>query len=197
MASNVLWHSHNSKTWNRSCSRQEAYECVSKSFRTGLLERELQMVQLFTTRCSCTYILWVSLVSFTAINLCVAAFVIDSVWKLLDTPSYCCIIWLVNSRLYDTTGKINLTWHPHKNGVSQTGHCSIYLTVRKYHFRCSVIMVTKLWDERSGFDSRQLVGFFLLVTSSRPALEPTQPPIQWVPGALSLGIKRPGLEADH
>jgi hypothetical protein len=26
---------------------------------------------------------------------------------------------------------------------------------------------------------------------------PTQPPIQWVPGALSLGVKRPGREADH
>jgi hypothetical protein len=24
-----------------------------------------------------------------------------------------------------------------------------------------------------------------------------QPPIQWVPGTLSLGIKRPGREADH
>jgi hypothetical protein len=24
-----------------------------------------------------------------------------------------------------------------------------------------------------------------------------QPPIQWVPGALSLGLKRPGREADH
>jgi hypothetical protein len=29
------------------------------------------------------------------------------------------------------------------------------------------------------------------------ALGPTQPPIQWVPGALSLGIKRAGCEADH
>jgi hypothetical protein len=28
-------------------------------------------------------------------------------------------------------------------------------------------------------------------------LEPTQPPIQWVPGALSLEVKRPGCEADH
>jgi hypothetical protein len=27
--------------------------------------------------------------------------------------------------------------------------------------------------------------------------EPTQPPIQWVPEALSLGVKRPGREADH
>jgi hypothetical protein len=26
---------------------------------------------------------------------------------------------------------------------------------------------------------------------------PTQPPIQWEPGALSLGVKRPGREADH
>jgi hypothetical protein len=29
------------------------------------------------------------------------------------------------------------------------------------------------------------------------ALGPTQPPIQLVPGALSLGIKRPLREADH
>jgi hypothetical protein len=29
------------------------------------------------------------------------------------------------------------------------------------------------------------------------ALGPTQPPIQWVSGALSLGVKRPEREADH
>jgi hypothetical protein len=49
------------------------YEGVSKSFRTGRLERELQMVQLSATRCSCTAISWVSLVSFAAITLCVAS----------------------------------------------------------------------------------------------------------------------------
>jgi hypothetical protein len=32
---------------------------------------------------------------------------------------------------------------------------------------------------------------------SRTALGPTQPPSQLVPGALSLGVKRPGREADH
>jgi hypothetical protein len=37
----------------------------------------------------------------------------------------------------------------------------------------------------------------LFTTVSRTALRPTQPPIQWVPGAPSLGIKRPGSEADH
>jgi len=26
---------------------------------------------------------------------------------------------------------------------------------------------------------------------------PTQPPIQWVPGALSLGVERSGCEADY
>jgi len=74
------------------------YESVSKSFRTGRLEQELQMAQLSTTRYSCIAILWVSLVlSFAAIALCVASqrvfivvsFIIDSVRKLLDTPSYC------------------------------------------------------------------------------------------------------------
>jgi hypothetical protein len=73
------------------------YESVSKSFRTGRLERELQMVQLSSTKCSCIAILWVSLVSIAAITLSVASqrvfidvvyFVIDSVRKLLDTPSY-------------------------------------------------------------------------------------------------------------
>jgi len=32
---------------------------------------------------------------------------------------------------------------------------------------------------------------------SRPALGPTQPPIQWVLGALSSGVKWLGHEADH
>jgi hypothetical protein len=74
------------------------YEGVSKRFRTGRLERELQMVQLSTTRCSCIAISWVSLVSFAAITLCVASqrvfivvsvhFANDSVRKFLDTPSY-------------------------------------------------------------------------------------------------------------
>jgi hypothetical protein len=34
-------------------------------------------------------------------------------------------------------------------------------------------------------------------TYSRPALGPTQPPIQWVAGALSMRVQRSEREADH
>jgi hypothetical protein len=47
------------------------------------------------------------------------------------------------------------------------------------------------------FDSRRGLGIFLFTTASRTALGPIQPPIQWIPGALSLGIKWPWREADH
>jgi hypothetical protein len=36
---------------------ENKYEDVSKSFRTGRLERELQMVQLSATKCSCIAVL--------------------------------------------------------------------------------------------------------------------------------------------
>jgi hypothetical protein len=75
---------------------QPIYEGVS--IRNGRLERKPRMEQLTATRCSCIAILWVSQVSFAAITLRVASqrvfviivvyFVIDSVRKLLDTPSH-------------------------------------------------------------------------------------------------------------
>jgi hypothetical protein len=45
-------------------------------------------------------------------------------------------------------------------------------------------------SQRSGFDSRQGQRIFPLASVSRPALGPTQPPVQWVPGVLSPGVKR-------
>jgi hypothetical protein len=48
-----------------------------------------------------------------------------------------------------------------------------------------------------GFDSRRGLGIFPFITASKTALGPTQPPDQWKTGALSLGVKLPGREADH
>jgi hypothetical protein len=53
-----------------------------------------------------------------------------------------------------------------------------------------------LGDRGSRVRFSAVLGIFLF-TVSRTVLRPTQPPIQWVPGALSLGVKRPGREADH
>jgi hypothetical protein len=71
-------------------------------------------------------------------------------------------------------------------------------------------IITESWDSAVGiatgyaFDyrgsrssSRGRVKNFLFSTSSRPALGTTQPLIQWVPGVLSPGLKRPGREADN
>jgi hypothetical protein len=50
-------------------------------------------------------------------------------------------------------------------------------------------------EYRSSSPSR--VKNFLFCTSSRPALGSTHPPIQWVPGAVSVGVQRPGRETDN
>jgi hypothetical protein len=65
---------------------QPVYEDVTKSFRTGRLERKLQMVPLSANKCSCIAILWLSLVSFAAITLCVTSqrvFIVVSVYFVM------------------------------------------------------------------------------------------------------------------
>jgi hypothetical protein len=62
----------------------------------------------------------------------------------------------------------------------------------------SVNIVTgyRLDDQGVGVWFWVRAGDFLFSTSSRPVLRPTQSPIQWVPWALSLGVKWLGYEAD-
>jgi hypothetical protein len=47
------------------------------------------------------------------------------------------------------------------------------------------------------FDSQHGQEVFIFSTMSRLALGPTQSPIQWVPEALSPGVKRQMRETDH
>jgi hypothetical protein len=55
----------------------------------------------------------------------------------------------------------------------------------------SVQCLTTDWTTGpSRFDPRQGQRIFPLSSVSRPALGPTQPPVQWVPGVLSTGLKR-------
>jgi hypothetical protein len=79
-----------------------------------------------------------------------------------------------------------------------------YLTVRTHYLYSWAGVAQSVWRLVTGwtmgwsrFDSRRGLGIFLFDIMSRPALGPTQSPIQRVPEALSLGIKRPEREADH
>jgi hypothetical protein len=68
-----------------------------------------------------------------------------------------------------------------------------------YHFRSqdsSVSIATGYGLDGQG-SIWQKQEIFLYSTASRLALGLTQPPIQWVPGAFSLGVKQLGHEADH
>jgi hypothetical protein len=51
-------------------------------------------------------------------------------------------------------------------------------------------------QQRGRSSSTGRVKNSLFYTSSRPVMGPIQPPIHWVPGTLSPGVK-PGHEADH
>jgi len=42
-----------------------------------------------------------------------------------------------------------------------------------------------------------ILGIFLFDAMSRPALVSTQPTVQWAARSFSMGVKRPGREADH
>jgi hypothetical protein len=55
----------------------------------------------------------------------------------------------------------------------------------------------RAWRPRGRRSSPGWVKNSLFSTSFRPAMGPTQPPSQWVPGALSPRVKRQGREADH
>jgi len=54
-----------------------------------------------------------------------------------------------------------------------------------------------VWATRPGFEYWRVMEIFLFATGSTLALGPIHPPVHWVWGALSPGVKRPGREAGH
>jgi hypothetical protein len=54
----------------------------------------------------------------------------------------------------------------------------------------------ELYD-RPSIPDRDRKRFYYFATASRPALGPNQPPIKWLPGALSPAVKRPSSECHH
>jgi hypothetical protein len=74
----------------------------------------------------------------------------------------------------------------------------MFVCLKQLRIRDSVVGIASGYglDDR-GVGVRVPVESRIFFTSSRPALGSTQPPIQWVPGALSPGVKRQWREGDH
>jgi hypothetical protein len=136
------------------------YEGVSKSFRTGRLEQELQMVQFSATRCSCIAILWVSLVNFASITLCVASqwvfivvsvyFVMDSVRKLLDTSSYVL-----------ACDRVEMQTSEHRQSILVYTTKAACLGVASRRFDCDICAFSEWWKAAKpwGFPAPWRKGF--------------------------------------
>jgi len=62
-----------------------------------------------------------------------------------------------------------------------------------------IIILTRLWAWRPGFDSRQRQGFFSSPPPPDRLWDPPQPLVQWalVPGLLFLEVKRLGRESNR
>jgi hypothetical protein len=76
-----------------------------------------------------------------------------------------------------------------------------YLHVKRTKIFAFEDSVVGIWTGYGLFDRgvgvRVSVASRIFSASSRPAPRPTTPPIQWVPGTLSQGVKRHGRQADH
>jgi hypothetical protein len=72
-----------------------------------------------------------------------------------------------------------------------------YITLRSRDSVVSIATGYGLDNQRGWSSSPRRVKNFLFSMLSRPAPGPSEPPIQWVPWALSPGVERPGCEADH
>jgi hypothetical protein len=95
----------------------------------------------------------------------------------------------------------DMTWHDVLDICSSFVRKREFMPVKSlnksHHSSVGMALGYGLNDRGSRVQFPAEAGNFLFTTASRTALGPTQPSIQWIPGALSLGVKRPGREADH
>jgi hypothetical protein len=73
----------------------------------------------------------------------------------------------------------------------------MYNNVYKMSHGSAVGIADGYWLDDGGVRVRVPVESTIFTVSSRLALGPTQPLIQWVPNALSPGVKPQGREAEH
>jgi hypothetical protein len=93
--------------------------------------------------------------------------------------------WVITKLTVKHSLRSNTRWPVRK--LLDTPSYSVALSLRATGWTIEIL----------GFDSRRGLGIFLFTNPSRTALGSTQHPIQWVPRALSLGVKRPEREAEN
>jgi hypothetical protein len=114
----------------------------------------------------------------------------------LTAPSYCSIVY--RTKEWRKKKSVSKSRNSAALGVSVSRKVSIVNPHTRSRDR-AVGLATDYgmedWGIRSSSPGR--VKNIICSTTSRPALGPTQPPIQWVAGALSKGVMQPGRVAHH
>jgi hypothetical protein len=106
------------------------------------------------------------------------------------------LVWLCKGMTWSSSW-----WH----NLSRRHHTVQNTVYHENLFRCGTIIHQEpqqysnyLWVGRRGQSlSPGRVKNVIFSTSFRPVLRPTQPPIQWVPEDLFMGVKQPGSDAHH
>jgi hypothetical protein len=156
------------------------------------------MVELSATRCSCIAILWVCLVSFAAITLCVASQRVFLLLLLCISLSIQSENFWIHSRIETDFFQIRrIPAKHHRHVACLLGDASdlyseyIWPGITQWVCRIGYGLDGRCSIPGSGRD------FFLFVTSSRPSLGPTQRPIQLISLAPPPGVKMQWHEIYH